>query len=132
MDENPRFIERGINIDPPMNQETTKVINYLYSSALPRPIYQISIIILKDCSIIRTMITKIIAYCWEHQYFPIKWKNGVTDLAYKSGSTSDPGNFRTITRQPVMSKIFNTIIKNRIYDYLLKQSLQWISNIHCY
>ena len=64
--------------------------------------------------------------------FLTKWKNRVTDLAYKSGSTSDPGNFRPITLKPVVSKMFNTIIKNRIYDYLLKQFLQWISNIHCY
>ena len=61
-------------------------------------------------------------YCWEHQYIPTKWKDGVTVLAYKSGSTSDPGNFRPITLQPVMSKIFTAIIKNRIYDYLLQSN----------
>ena len=88
------------------------------SSASPSPIDQISIITLKNCPITRTMLTKIIGYCWEHHYFPTKWKNSVTTLAYKGDSTSDPGNFRPITLQPVISKIFTTIIKNRIYDYL--------------
>ena len=54
--------------------------------------------------------------------FPTKWKNGVTILDYKSVSASDPGNFRSITLQPVMSKIFTVIIKNRIYDYLFQNN----------
>ena len=62
------------------------------------------------------MLTKRIAHCWENQDFPTKWKNDVTVLAYKNASTSDPGNFRPIALQPVMSKIFTAIIKNRIYD----------------
>ena len=68
------------------------------------------------------MLAKIIGYCWEQQYFPTKWKNGVTALAYKGDSASDPGNFRPITLQPVISKIFTAIIKNRIYDYLLQDN----------
>ena len=75
--------KKEMNIDPPMYQVITKVINYMHSSASPSPIDEISIIILKNCPITRTMLTKIIAYCWEHQYFPTKWKNGITVLAFQ-------------------------------------------------
>ena len=89
--------KKEVNIAPLMYQETTKVINYMRSSTSPSPIDQISITMLKNCPITRTMLTKKITYCWEHQYFLTKWKSGVTVLAYKSGSTLDSGNFRLIT-----------------------------------
>lgn len=72
-----------MNIDPPKYQEITKVIHSTYSSASPSPIDQISIINLENCPVTRTMLIKVIAYCWEHQFFPTKWKSSVTILAYK-------------------------------------------------
>ena len=86
-----------MNIDPRTYQEITKVIKYMSSSASSSPIDQISIIFLRNCLITRTLLTKIIAYSWEHQHFPKKWKNSVTVLAYKSAPTSDPGNFTPIS-----------------------------------
>ena len=111
-----------MNIDSRAYHEITKVINYMRSIASPGAIDQINIIISKGCPITRTMLTKIIVYCWEHQCFPNKWKNHVIDLAYKSDLTSDPGNFRPFTLQPVMSKIFTVIIQNRMYEYLLQNN----------
>ena len=40
-------------------------------------------------------------------------------LRLQSGSSSDHGNFISITTEPVANKIFTAIIKNRIYHYLL-------------
>ena len=40
-------------------------------------------------------------------------------LRLQSGSSSDHGNFISITIEPVANKIFTAIIKNRIYHYLL-------------
>ena len=40
-------------------------------------------------------------------------------LRLQSGSTSDHGNFISITLEPVTNKIFTAIIKSRIYPYLL-------------
>ena len=49
--------KKEVSIDPLMYQEITKVINYMRSSASPSPIDQISIIMLKNCPITRTMLT---------------------------------------------------------------------------
>ena len=65
--------KKEMNINLATYQEITKVVNYMRSSASSSPIDQTSIIILKNCPIVRTMLTKIIVYCWEHQYFPTKW-----------------------------------------------------------
>ena len=88
------------------------------SGALPCPSDQVSVIILKKCPIVRTMLWKIISHCWLNKHFPNVWKRRVTVLAYKKGDTDNPENFRPITLQPVMSKVFTSIIKNRIYSYL--------------
>ena len=40
-------------------------------------------------------------------------------LRLQSGSSSDHGNFISITIEPVANKIFTAIIKIRIYHYLL-------------
>ena len=52
--------------------------------------------------------------------FPTVWKQGITVLAYKKGSNEDPANFRPITLQPVLSKVFTSILRNRIYDFCYK------------
>ena len=102
-----------MSIDPSKYQEITKLINNTYSGVSPSPINQISILNLKNSPVTRTMLAKIIKYCWKHRYFPTKWKNSVTILAYENGSTSDPRIYRPITLQSVMNKIFTAIIKKQ-------------------
>ena len=46
------------------------------------------------------------------------WKQGITILAYKKDSDTDPVTFRPLTLQPVMSKIFTSIIRNRLYNFI--------------
>ena len=99
-------------------KKVTKVIRYMRSAASPCPADQISVIVLKNCPIIRTALWKIISHCWTAKYFPRVWKNGVTVLAYKKGELNNPENFRPITLQPVMSKVFTSLIKDRIYKYI--------------
>ena len=106
------------NVEAPTYQEVVKVINYMRSSASPCPNDQISVIILKKCPIVQTMLWKIISHCWTSNCFPNVWKSGMTVLAYKKGQADNPENFRPITLQPVMSKVFTSVIKNRIYTYL--------------
>ena len=63
---------------------------------------------------------KIISHCWSNKMFPQDWKSAFTILIYKKGNTSDPSNFRPITLQPVLAKIYSSLIRNRIYQFLLK------------
>lgn len=88
------------------------------SSASPCPLDQISIIAFKKCPYLRTHLWRIITNCWTNSFFPTPWKKAVTILIYKKGSNTEPENFRPITLQPVLSKIFTSIIRNRIYNYV--------------
>ena len=53
-----------------------------------------------------------------NSYIPTIWRRAVTILIYKKGSTDEPGNFRPITLQPVALKIFTSLMRNRMYEFL--------------
>ena len=79
-----------------------------------------SIIVLKKCPILRTALHRIIKYCWKNDTFPTEWKYAFTVLIYKRESNKEPSNFRPITLQPVLAKVYSSIIRNRIYTFLIK------------
>ena len=111
------------NNEPPSYMEITKIINKMKSSGSPCPHDQMSIIILKRCPYVRTVLHRIIKYCWSHQKFPEEWRYAFTILLYKRESNKDPANFRPITLQPVFAKVFSSLIRNRMYTYLVKNKL---------
>jgi len=89
----------------------------------PSPLDAISIIIFKRCPILRTHLANLLAACWSRQYFPKVWRRATVTLIHKKGDTSDPQNFRPIALQPVMGKIFSSCIRNRLWDFLISNSL---------
>ena len=108
-------------LEQPSYKERTKIINKTKWSGSPCPHDQISIIILKRYPILQTYICKIISHCcWSHRMFPRCWKYAFTTLIYKKKSNTEPSNFRPITLQPVLAKIYYSFIRNRIYDFLTK------------
>ena len=78
----------------------------------------ISVIVLKRCPILRTILHKLIVACWETKTIPSCWKKGFTIQIFKKGDTNEPSNFRPITLQPVLYKIYAAVIRNRLYSYL--------------
>ena len=108
------------DLKPPIYKETTGIINKLESSGSPCPDDQMSIIILKRCSILRTFIYKIISHCWREPKFLSCWKHAFTILIHKKGSNVEPSKLRPITLQPVFAKIYSSLIRNRIYNFLLE------------
>ena len=107
-------------LQAPTYKEITKTMFKMKSSASPCPLDQASIIVLKKCFHLRTYLWRIISASWNRGNFPIVWKRGITVLAYKKDSNKDPSNFRPITLQPVLSKVFTSILRNRIYDFCYK------------
>ena len=105
----------GFHLEALTYKEIAKIIFKMKSSASPCPLDQISIIVLKKCPYFRTYLWRIISASWTRGYFPTVWKRGITVLAYKKDS-----NFRPITLQPVLSKVFTSILWNRIYDFCYK------------
>ena len=90
------------------------------SSASLSPLDQISVIAFKKCPILRSHLTKIIQLAWKIRTFPKAWKSSVIVLAYKKGDPNEPENFRPITLQPVSSKTFMSVIRNRLYQFVEK------------
>ena len=107
-------------LKPPTYTEITGIVNKLKSSGSPCPHDQMSIIILKRCPILRTFRHKIKSHCWRERKFPSRWKHAFTILIHKKGSNMKSSNFCPITLQPVFAKIHSSLIRNRIYNFLLE------------
>ena len=103
---------------PPTYAEITKAIDKSKSKASPCPLDQISVIVLKRCPILRTILHKLTTECWNLGSIPTCWKRGLTILIYKKGDPTDPSNFRPITLQPILYKILASVVRNRLYSYL--------------
>ena len=111
------------NLEAPTYREITKTIFKMKSSSSPSQLDQVSIIALKKCPFLRTYLLRIISASWNRGDFPTVWKRGITVLAYKKGSNEDSANFRPITLQPILSKVFISILRNRIYDFCYKNKI---------
>ena len=79
-------------------------------------------IMLKRCPFLRTTLHCIISHCWEKQTFSKTWKYAFTILVYKKGDKKVASNFRPITMQPVFAKVYSSLMRNRIYKFLLENN----------
>jgi len=82
-----------------------------------------SVIIFKSCPILRTYLAQLLAACWQRGHFPRIWRRATITLIHKKGDTADPQNFRPIALQPVLGKIFNACIRNRLWSFLTGNNL---------
>ena len=96
------------------------MINRMKSSGSPCPLDQISIICFKRCPYFRSCILKLCYKVISTNTIPDSRKRAVTILIYKKTILSLPDNFRPITLEPIDLKIFTSIIRNQIYELLLK------------
>ena len=55
--------------------------------------------------------------------FPDEWKIVKVTPIFKKGSKSDLNNYRLISVLPIVSKLFEKIINQQLYDYLDKNKL---------
>ena len=59
---------------------------------------------------------------WKSGHIPVTWKKAVSILIHKKGDSdtrSDkPENFRPITLEPVLLKVFTSLLRDRIYGFL--------------
>ena len=108
------------NPEKPTYREITNVIRKMKSSASLCPLDQMSAIAFRNCHYLRTQLWRFISKAWENALFPKTWRHGITILIHKKDSNKNPGNFRPITLLPILSKIFTSIIKNRIFTFVLQ------------
>lgn len=99
------------------HSEITKIIKRMKSSSSTCPFDQISVLALKN---LRTALHRIIKHCWISKSVPRIWKHlSFTILVYKKSSTKIPSNFRPITLQPVLAKVYSALTRNHIYDFMI-------------
>lgn len=70
--------------------------------------------------LINTHLVSCINNCLEKGTFPDSLKIAKVSPIHKSGSNTDPGNYRPISVLPIMSKIFEKILYARIFEHLIK------------
>ena len=73
-------------------------------------------------SVLATPLTHIFNLSIHSGEIPRSWKAATVTPLHKSGSHSDPNNFRPISVLPVM-KIFERAIHKQLYDHLVKNKL---------
>ena len=105
---------------PVTYKKICKVISRMKTSGSPCPLDQLSIICFKRCPYLRSYILKVCNEVIAKNSIPESWKKAVTILIYKKGDESLPENFRPITLEPITLKIFTSIIRDQIYEFLLK------------
>jgi len=62
----------------------------------------------------------LIKACSEQRHFLLAWKRATVTLIHKNGDVSEPRNFRPIALQPVLGKILNSCIRNKLWSFLVK------------
>ena len=104
---------------PPTYRELCKAIKRTKASGSPCPLDKISIICFKRSPYLRSFLLEIIREIWLKREIPTVWKKAVTILIHKKGNTQDPSNFRPITLETVPLKIFTSLLRDKMYNFLL-------------
>ena len=79
----------------------------------------ISIFVLKKCSsLISGKLTKFINSFMDERYFPHILKIGKITPIYKKDDPQKLGNYRPISILPIFGKIFEKVIKSRLYSFM--------------
>ena len=74
----------------------------------------------KICPVLLPVLTKLFQKCLDRQVFPDSFKIAKVKPLFKEGNELDPSNYRPISLLPVVGKIFERVIYNRMNQYLTK------------
>ena len=99
-------------------QEITRTVRRMKAGKSPCPLDQISVIVLKRCPYLRTYLGAIFQKVWLTKQISCAWKAATTILIHKNRVASDPGNFRPITLQPICLKVFTSVLRNRLFEFV--------------
>ena len=104
-----------------LRQLSSKLTNYQAHEILgsPCPLDQVSIICFKRCPYLRSFILNICTEVLGSNTLPAQWTKAATILIHKKDDPSLPENFRPITLEPVSLKIFTSLLRNRVFTYLI-------------
>ena len=118
----PRFNDPSVELDlsPPTYNKIWKIVKRMKASGSPCLLDQIPIICFNRSSILRSFVLEICKEVLRRKSIPKLWQQAATILIYKKGDKSDPLNFRPITLEPVMLKIFTLLLRDTVFEFLQK------------
>ena len=88
------------------------------ASGSPCPLDKIYIIPFKRWPSLRSYITAVVKVIWQSGEIPADWKKACTVLVHKKGDTADPSNFRPLTLESVLLKIFTSCLRDSMFAFL--------------
>ena len=66
---------------------------------------------------------KIFNFIYDKSHYPDAWRTGMITNLYKKGDREDPNNYRGLTITSCMSKVFSTILNNRLEKFLVGRNI---------
>jgi hypothetical protein len=75
------------------------------------------------CDQLSSPLAFVFNQCMNHGYLPPVWLQAFITPIFKKGDKTDPVNYRPIALTCTMCKIMETVIKDQILDFLLKNKL---------
>ena len=103
--------------------EIRDIINNLKNKT-SRDIFGINVNLIKSVkNVIIAPLTKLINLCFKENVFPSILKIAIITPIYKKGDKNMPSNYRPISLLPIISKIVEKCIVNRIVNFLEKYNL---------
>ena len=74
---------------------------------------------MKYCAIgITDNLTYLFNHSFELSEFPTAWKEALVVPIHKKGSMTDPGNYRPIALLPIVSKVLERIVHDKLSPFL--------------
>lgn len=114
--------EENMYLFPTDTEEVIKIIEKLKNNKSPGEDGITCEILKKAKEQVASIIADIINKHIQEETFPNEMKHSQIIPIYKAGDKENPGNYRPISLLTTMSKIFETVLKNRIVNFLYKTS----------
>ena len=105
------------------DQEIIKSIKLLKNSKASGPSMILNEMIKHGQCIFVPLFNKLFNLIFSNGKYPSLWSKGYISTIHKSGSKSDPSNYRGITICDNVGKLFNSVLNNRLSDYFEKHKL---------
>ena len=102
--------------------EIVQAVKRSRSNSSPSPVDRIPYSVFKKCPALMVALHNIFNLCWATSVVPTIWKVASVKLLGKSSAVSDsssPTNFRPIAITSCVGKLFTTIIRNRLLQFML-------------
>ena len=96
------------------NEELLKSIKQLRNNASGGPDLLLNEFFKNASNVLLPYLHKLFNSCLARGYFPDSWSEGHIVPIFKSGDTSDPGNYRGITLLSTLGKLFSRVLNNRL------------------